>query len=270
MSSYYEVLGVPSTASQSQIRKSYLKASLKYHPDKNRGNEKEAKDNFIRVGEAYEVLGDPIKRAQYDREVAGGTFTFKRRKGQTNESDGDDDNDKEFNDFMNMFDETVAGMSEAELNMAMGAAAIVGGIVGSVMGSRAARGNSFLSSAASMMGSAVASKAASSLVESVYTDSQQRVLERDEREALRQRGEDVKEPSSSETRDRLFKDATKTAQKVAGAAFGGGGSITSSSNTTSCPNSSSRGSGLSWGQAAKLAAMAAGAMAEMQKSSQRR
>lgn len=267
MSSYYEVLGVSSTADQSEIRKAYLKASLKYHPDKNRGNEKEAKDNFIRVGEAYEVLGDPIKRAQYDREVAGGTFTFKRRKRQTNE--GDDDNDKEFKNFMNMFDETVAGMSEAELNMAMGAAAIVGGIVGSVMGSRAARGNSFLSSAASMMGSAVASKAASSLVESVYTDSQQRVLERDEREALRQRGEDVKEPSSSETRDRLFKDATKTAQKVAGAAFGGG-SITSSSNATSCPNSSSRGSGLSWGQAAKLAAMAAGAMAEMQKSTQRR
>lgn len=266
MSSYYEVLGVSSTADQSEIRKAYLKASLKYHPDKNRGNEKEAKDNFIRVGEAYEVLGDPIKRAQYDREVAGGTFTFKRRKRQTNE--GDDDNDKEFKDFMNMFDETVAGMSEAELNMAMGAAAIVGGIVGSVMGSRAARGNSFLSSAASMMGSAVASKAASSLVESVYTDSQQRVLERDEREALRQRGEDVQEPSSSETRDRLFKDATKTAQKVAGAAFGGG-SITSSSNATSCPNSSSRGSGLSWGQAAKLAAMAAGAMAEMQKSSRR-
>ena len=269
MSSYYEVLGVPSTADQSTIRKAYLKASLKYHPDKNRGNEKEAKDNFIRVGEAYEVLGDPIKRAQYDREVAGGTFTFKRRKRQTNESDADDDNDKEVKDFMNMFDETVAGMSEAELNMAMGAAAIVGGIVGSVMGSRAARGNSFLSSAASMMGSAVASKAASSLVESVYTDSQQRVLERDEREALRQRGEDVQEPSSSETRDRLFKDATKTAQKVAGAAFGGG-SITSSSNATSCPNSNSRGSGLSWGQAAKLAAMAAGAMAEMQKSSTQR
>ena len=267
MSSYYEVLGVPSTADQSTIRKAYLKASLKYHPDKNRGNEKEAKDNFIRVGEAYEVLGDPIKRAQYDREVAGGAFTFKRRKRQTNESDAD--YDKEFKDFMNMFDETVAGMTEAELNMAMGAAAIVGGIVGSVMGSRAARGNSFLSSAASMMGSAVASKAASSLVESVYTDSQQRVLERDEREALRQRGEDVQEPSSSETRDRLFKDATKTAQKVAGAAFGGG-SITSSSNATSCPNSNTRGSGLSWGQAAKLAAMAAGAMAEMQKSSTQR
>lgn len=264
MSSYYEVLGVSSTADQNTIRKAYLKASLKYHPDKNRGNEKEAKDNFIRVGEAYEVLGDPIKRAQYDREVAGGTFAFKRRKRQTNVSD---DDDKDFKDFMNMFDETVAGMSQAELNMAMGAAAIVGGVVGSVMGSRAARGNSFLSSAASMMGSAVASKAASSLVESVYTDSQQRVLERDEREALRQRGEDVQEPSSSETRDRLFKDATKTAQKVAGAAFGGG-SITSSANATSCPNSnSSRGSGLSWGQAAKLAAMAAGAMAEMQQKS---
>ena len=181
MASYYEVLGVSPTADQSAIRKAYLKSSLKYHPDKNPGAEELAKANFISIGEAYEVLRDPIKRSQYD--LQGGTFTFKRREKQTTNDDDDVQSEKEFNNFMNMFDETVAGMSEAELRMAMGAAAVVGGLIGSVFTSRATKGNSLLSSAAQMVGSAVASRAASSLVQSVHTDSQQRVLERQEREA---------------------------------------------------------------------------------------
>ncbi|KAL7493219.1 hypothetical protein ACHAWT_002259 [Skeletonema menzelii] len=264
MSSYYEVLEVPPTADQSTIRKAYLKKSLKYHPDKNPGAEEEAKANFILIGQAYEVLGDPIKRAQYDRESQGGTFTFKRRQRYDDDDDDDDlQADKDFKNFMNMFDETVAGMSEAELNMAMGAAAVVGGLVGSVMASRAAKGNAFLSSAAQMVGSAVASRAASSLVQSVHTDSQQRFLERQEREAAISRGESVPEPV---TRDRVFKDAKNSAQKVAQAAFGGS---SSSSNATTYVNNG-RGSGVSWGQAAKLAAMAAGAMAEMHRSSNQR
>lgn len=260
MASLYDVLGVSPTADQNSIRKAYLKSSLKYHPDKNPGAEEEAKANFIRVGEAYEVLGDPIKRAQYDRDIQTGTYNaFKRRKKQTNNDQTDD-----FNNFMNMFDETVASMSEAELNMAIGAAAIVGGLLGSAWGARAVKGNSFLSSAASMIGSAVASKAASSLVESVYTDSQQRVLEREDREVRIARGESVKEPTATETRERLLKDAINTAQKVAGDAFGGASQSLGASSA--CANGG-RTSGVSWGQAAKLAAMAAGAMAEMQRSS---
>jgi len=267
MSNYYEILGCAPTADQSAIRKAYLKKSLKYHPDKNPGAEEEAKANFVLIGQAYEVLGDPIKRAQYDRECQGGTFTFKRRPKQTNDNDDDDAQaDKDFKNFMNMFDETVAGMSEAEINMAMGAAAVVGGLVGSVMASRAAKGNSFLSSAAQMVGSAVASRAASSLVQSVHTDSQQRVLDREERDAAIARGESVPEPV---TRDRIFKDAKNTAQKVAEAAFGGASSTTSNTTTFATTNNS-RGSGMSWGQAAKLAAMAAGAAAEMQRSSTQR
>ena len=120
MSSYYEILEVPPTADQSTIRKAYLKKSLKCHPDKNPGNEEEAKAKFILIGQAYETLGDPIKRAQYDRECQGGTFTFKRPQRQTNNGDDDDvQAERDFKNFMNMFDETVAGMSEAELNMAM-------------------------------------------------------------------------------------------------------------------------------------------------------
>ena len=166
---------------------------------------------------------------------------------------------------MNMFDETVAGMSEAELRMAMGAAAVVGGLIGSVFTSRATKGNSLLSSAAQMVGSAVASRAASSLVQSVHTDSQQRVLERQEREAAISRGESVPEPTATDTRERLFKDAKNTAQ-VAGSAFSG---ASSSANTTTCVNNG-RGSSVSWAQAANLAAMAAGALAEMQRSSSQR
>mmetsp|Transcript_20137 Transcript_20137/g.34308 ORF Transcript_20137/g.34308 Transcript_20137/m.34308 type:complete len:277 (-) Transcript_20137:3544-4374(-) len=266
--SYYEILGVPPTAEQSAIRKAYLKKSLKYHPDKNPGAEEEAKANFILIGQAYEVLGDPIKRAQYDRESQGGTFTFKRRQSQTNNynnAHADKQADNDFDNFMNMFDETVAGMSEEELNMAMGAAAVVGGLLGSVMASRASKGNSLLSSAAQMVGSAVASRAASSLVQAVHTDSQQRVLEREEREAAIARGESVPEPV---TRDRVFKDAKNTAQKVAEAAFGGASS--SSNATTSYANNGRGGSGMSWGQAVKFAAMAAGAVAEMQRSSNQR
>lgn len=266
MASYYEVLGVSPTADQSAIRKAYLKSSLKYHPDKNPGAEELAKANFISIGEAYEVLRDPIKRSQYDHELQGGTFTFKRREKQTTNDDDDVQSEKEFNNFMNMFDETVAGMSEAELRMAMGAAAVVGGLIGSVFTSRATKGNSLLSSAAQMVGSAVASRAASSLVQSVHTDSQQRVLERQEREAAISRGESVPEPTATDTRERLFKDAKNTAQKVAGSAFSG---ASSSANTTTCVNNG-RGSSVSWAQAANLAAMAAGALAEMQRSSSQR
>ena len=50
------------------------------------------------------------------------------------------DDDKDFDDFMRMFDETVSGMSEEELNMAMGAAAMVGSVIGSILGARGGGG----------------------------------------------------------------------------------------------------------------------------------
>jgi curved DNA-binding protein len=62
---YYEVLGVPRTASQEEITKSFRKLARKYHPDVTK--EKDAEEKFRQANEAHEVLGDAEKRKQYDQ-----------------------------------------------------------------------------------------------------------------------------------------------------------------------------------------------------------
>lgn len=64
--SYYETLGVSSSASAEEIKKGYRKMAMKYHPDRNPGD-KAAEDKFKAAAEAYEVLGDTEKRQIYDR-----------------------------------------------------------------------------------------------------------------------------------------------------------------------------------------------------------
>lgn len=63
---YYEILGVNKTATAEEIKKAYRKVAIQFHPDKNPGN-KEAEEKFKEAAEAYEVLSDETKRAQYDR-----------------------------------------------------------------------------------------------------------------------------------------------------------------------------------------------------------
>ena len=63
---YYELLGVSQSAGKEEIKKAYRKLAMKYHPDRNPGDE-EAEAKFKEIGEAYEVLSDDQKRAAYDR-----------------------------------------------------------------------------------------------------------------------------------------------------------------------------------------------------------
>ena len=62
---YYEVLGVPRDASVEEIKRAFRRLAMKYHPDRNKSPDAEAK--FKEINEAYQVLSDPQKRAAYDR-----------------------------------------------------------------------------------------------------------------------------------------------------------------------------------------------------------
>src|SRR5690349_1079747 len=62
---YYQILGVPRTASQAEIKKAFRKLAQKHHPDRNPGD-KAAEQRFKDVNEANAVLSDPEKRTAYD------------------------------------------------------------------------------------------------------------------------------------------------------------------------------------------------------------
>ncbi len=64
---YYGTLGIPSNASDAEIKKAYRKLAMRYHPDRNPGKEKWANEKFKEINEAYGVLGDSQKRKQYDQ-----------------------------------------------------------------------------------------------------------------------------------------------------------------------------------------------------------
>lgn len=68
---YYEILGVSNTATTDEIKKSYRKLALQYHPDKTAGDVA-LEEKFKEIAEAYEVLSDEEKRKRYDAKLSGG------------------------------------------------------------------------------------------------------------------------------------------------------------------------------------------------------
>lgn len=64
MKNYYQILGIDNTATRNDIRKAFRKKAFEFHPDLNKS--KEAKDTFIKIYEAYEILLDDRKRKSYD------------------------------------------------------------------------------------------------------------------------------------------------------------------------------------------------------------
>src|SRR3712207_5232928 len=72
LASFYDVLGVGPSADLETIRKAYRRLARKHHPDVS--SDQHAHENMARINEAFRVLGDAPRRAEYDAMLAGGTF----------------------------------------------------------------------------------------------------------------------------------------------------------------------------------------------------
>ena len=79
----YKALGLRATASQDEIKKSYRRLAMEYHPDRNGASDAHAR--FVEIGEAYEILSDPTKRRHYDalRSQAPVTSPVRQSREQT-------------------------------------------------------------------------------------------------------------------------------------------------------------------------------------------
>ena len=233
---YYVILGVDPRADSKTIRKAYLKQSLKYHPDKNVDDPESAKQKFVQIGEAYEVLSDPAQRAGYDRYqrsgvgagVGAGVGGSSSGTGNSHRQDAEDgyyyggpsstsassssspyaeasssasfqyQQDQKYRSYREAFDATMAGLSESELRDVMGAAALLGSIVGGIAGSRllssssassGGGGQAFVRTIGAVIGSHVASRAATALVSTAHQQSTQRAALDQERRERVARGE---------------------------------------------------------------------------------
>jgi molecular chaperone DnaJ len=98
---YYEVLGVAKNASAEDIKKAYRKLAVKFHPDKNPGD-KSAEEKFKELGEAYEALSDPQKRAAFDQ-YGHAAFDPRTRAGAGRSPGGD------FHDPFDIFSQVFGG-----------------------------------------------------------------------------------------------------------------------------------------------------------------
>jgi curved DNA-binding protein len=117
---YYKILGVAKTATAEEIKKTYRKLAVKYHPDKNQGDTK-SEEKFKEINEANDVLGDPEKRKKYDdlgenwqyQQQGNPNAGQSRRQSQGNEYYGGGD-DGRFSDFFeSIFGHDASGFGNA-------------------------------------------------------------------------------------------------------------------------------------------------------------
>lgn len=112
--SFYEILEVSETATFEEIKKSYRKLSLKYHPDRNQG-QPEMVAKFQKIGEAYETLSDPHKKEEYDMSQKN-PFSHMRTQGS-----GMDNIDEIFSNLFGVpFGNMGMGMPFGNMGMGMG------------------------------------------------------------------------------------------------------------------------------------------------------
>ncbi len=97
---YYTILGLPKTATQEEIRKTYRDLARRYHPDVSK--EKDAEARFKDIGEAYHVLKDPEKRARYDR--YGDAWQARHERGGGGVQFGEGFNAAEFGSFFDILE----------------------------------------------------------------------------------------------------------------------------------------------------------------------
>jgi DnaJ-class molecular chaperone len=101
----YDILGVSRTASADEIKRAYRRLAKEHHPDRNRGD-KSAEQRFKEIQAAYDVIGDPERRAQYDRFGAGGPQPdFRQWRGHPGGADDFHVNISDLGDLSSIFEQ---------------------------------------------------------------------------------------------------------------------------------------------------------------------
>lgn len=121
---YYQILGVSENFTRDELKSSYKKLALKYHPDRN-PNDKKAENMFKKISEAYDVLKNPTKRTEYDKKrhklnknFNGNTSVKNSKNENINENRENTQKFDEFlftsDNFKNMFEKAfnIEGMSK--------------------------------------------------------------------------------------------------------------------------------------------------------------